>query len=224
MMGFEIVQLEVGLLQNFNELICDPSTAQCAVVDPAYEVDRLLALARERAWQITTVLITHTHPDHVDGVAELCDATGAVARVGAGEAQRLAEAAPGARIVPVADGERVAIGGQWVEALATPGHTVDGRSYFTGDAVCTGDTLFVGGCGRTDFPGGHAPTLWRSLQRLCALPEETRVYPGHDYGATPTSTVGWERTTNPYLLCKSEEEFVALRTGKAPHRPTRGAR
>jgi glyoxylase-like metal-dependent hydrolase (beta-lactamase superfamily II) len=220
----EIVQLEVGLLQNFNELIADSATGACAVVDPAYEVDRLLKTARERGWRIETVLVTHTHPDHIDGVGELCAATGALVRVGAREAANLHASAPEARVQPIADGERVAIGGESLAALSTPGHTVDGTSYYTGAAVITGDTLFIGGCGRTDFPGGDAPTLWRSLQKLAALPEETRVYPGHDYGATPTSTIGWERTTNPYLLCASEADFVALRTGKKPHRPTRGPR
>jgi glyoxylase-like metal-dependent hydrolase (beta-lactamase superfamily II) len=223
-MPLEILQIEVGPAQNFNELIADPQSGACAVVDPAFEVDRLLRLARERGWTIETVLVTHTHPDHIDGVAELTDATGALVRVGAGEAEVVARFAPRARIAPIGDGERQPIGAGFAEAMKTPGHTVDGTSYLVDGAVMTGDTLFVGGCGRTDFPGGHAPTLWRSLQRIAALPEETRVYPGHDYGQTPTSTVGWEKTTNPYLLCRSEEEFVALRTGQRPHRPTRGRR
>lgn len=223
-MALEIVQIEVGLLQNFNELVGDPVTGECAVVDPAYEVDRLLELGRKRGWTIKTVLVTHTHHDHIEGVAELCEATGAVAWVGAGELEELRAAAPKAEIRPVTDGERIAIGGETIEAIATPGHTRAGTSYFTGTAVITGDSLFVGGVGRTDFPGGSASTLWRSLQRLAALPEETRVYPGHDYGQTQTSTVGWERTTNPYLLCQSEAEFIALRTGGKSPRPIRGAR
>ena len=92
------------------------------------------------------------------------------------------------------------------------------------NALVALDTLFVGGCGRTDFPGGDAPTLFRSLQKIAALPEETRVYPGHDYGQTPTSTIAWERSTNPYLRCATVEEYVRLRTGKSPPRPTRGPR
>ena len=121
-------------------------------------------------------------------------------------------------------GERIPVGSESIQVIATPGHTVAGRSYYVEGAVATGDTLFIGGCGRTDFKGGDPRVLWRSLQTLAALPEETRVYPGHDYGQTPTSTIGWERTANPYLLCKSEDEFVALRTGKNPPRPTRGPR
>ena len=79
------------------------------------------------------------------------------------------------------------------------------------DIVITGDVLFVGGCGRTDFPGGDTAAMWGSLQRLMALPEETRVYPGHDYGATPTSTIAHEIRENPYLRCRSFEEFTARR-------------
>jgi glyoxylase-like metal-dependent hydrolase (beta-lactamase superfamily II) len=215
----EIFQTEVGLISNLNELIADSASGEAAVVDPAYEVDRLLEAARGRGWRITAVLLTHTHPDHTDGAEEMVQATGAPLYVGAGEVDPARAAAPSARIVPLSGGERIAVGGVTVEALATPGHTVSGTSYLVEGAVMTGDTLFVGGCGRTDFPGGDPRVLWRSLQKLAALPEETRVYPGHDYGQTPTSTIGWEKTTNPYLLCRSEDEFVALRTGKNPPRP-----
>ena len=219
-----ILQIEVGLIQNFNELVACPETGACAVVDPAFEADRLLKLAAEHALSIEIVLVTHTHPDHIEAVGEIVAAAGAVVRVGAREADNVRRFAPGVTVVPVADGETVAIGRRTVTALSTPGHTVDGISYYTGDAVMTGDTLFVGGVGRTDFPGGDAPTLWRSLQKLAALPEETRVFPGHDYGQTPTSTIAWERATNPYLRCATVDEFVALRTGKSPPRPTRGPR
>ncbi|HZS42269.1 MAG TPA: MBL fold metallo-hydrolase [Polyangia bacterium] len=220
----EIFQTEVGMLSNFNELICDVGTRKCAVVDPAYEVDRLLREAKTRGWEIAAILITHTHHDHTDGAEEMARATGARLYVGAGEADAARAAAPSAEVVPLAGGEEIPVGDERIGTLATPGHTVAGISYLAGGAVMTGDTLFIGGCGRTDFPGGDPRILWRSLQRLAALPEETRVYPGHDYGKTPQSTIGWERTTNPYLLCKDEDEFVALRTGKNPPRPIRGAR
>jgi hydroxyacylglutathione hydrolase len=217
--AIEIFQTEVGLMSNFNELIADNNVLECAVVDPAFEVDRLLREAKARNWRITTVLVTHTHHDHVDGVEAMVKATGARVYVGAGEVEALKRSAPSAEIVGLTGGETIAVGGLAIEALPTPGHTVAGTSYVVDGNVFTGDTLFIGGCGRTDFPGGDAPTLWQSLQRLAALPEETRVYPGHDYGQTPTSTIGWEKTTNPYLLCKSEAEFVALRTGKNAPRP-----
>lgn len=223
-MACSIFQIEVGLLSNLNELIACNDTGNCAVVDPAFEVDRLLLEASAHGWRITTVLVTHTHHDHVDGVEAMAQATGATVYVGAGELEALRRAAPSAKLVGLSGGETLDVGNLKIEALPTPGHTAAGTSYVVEGNVFTGDTLFIGGCGRTDFPGGDAPTLWRSLQRLVALPEETRVYPGHDYGVTPTSTIGWERTTNPYLLCKSEAEFVALRTGKNPPRPQRRAK
>jgi glyoxylase-like metal-dependent hydrolase (beta-lactamase superfamily II) len=151
----------------------------------------------------------------------MTQASGAPIYVGAGEAAAAQAAAPSAKIIPVSDGDHIAVGGLSIACLATPGHTIAGTSYLVDGNVMTGDTLFVGGCGRTDFPGGDPRILWRSLQKLASLPEETKVYPGHDYGQTPTSTIGWERTSNPYLLCQSEDEFVALRTGKNPPRPIR---
>ena len=223
-MSFEILQVEVGMMLNFSTLLASPRTGECAVVDPAFEVDRLLREVEQRGWRVSAILITHTHHDHIDGVAALAAATGAPAYVGAGELEALRRAAPQATLHPIDHEAVLLIGGERLTALATPGHTLDARSYYTGEAVATGDTLFVGGCGRTDFPGGDAPTLFGSLQRLAALPEETRVYPGHDYGQTPTSTIGWERSTNPYVRCQTVEEFVALRTGKNAPRPVRGPR
>jgi hydroxyacylglutathione hydrolase len=220
----EIFQTEVGLLSNFNELITDGETGQTAVVDPAYEVDRLLREAAARGWRIGAILVTHTHPDHIEGVDEMVRATGAAVYVGAGEAERIRQESPSAQVIAVGDGDKITVGEVTITALATPGHTLAGTSYLVEGNVITGDTLFVGGCGRTDFPGGDPRVLWRSLQKLAALPEETRVYPGHDYGASPTSTIGWELRENPYLRCKSEDEFVALRTGKNPPRPKRPAK
>jgi len=146
-------------------------------------------------------------------------ATSAPVYVGAAEADALARSAPSAKVTPLHGGEQLDVGGLRIETLPTPGHTVAGISYVVDGNVFTGDTLFVGFCGRSDFSGGDAATLYRSLRRLADLPEETRVWPGHDYGKTPTSTIGWERTTNPYLLCASEAEFIALRTGKNAPRP-----
>jgi hydroxyacylglutathione hydrolase len=217
--AIEIFQTEVGMMSNLNELIACKNSGKCAVVDPAFEVDRLLKEAAARGWTIAAVLVTHTHHDHVDGVEEMVKATGAPVYVGAGEVEALRRAAPSAQITGLVGGEKIRVGELEIEAIPTPGHTVAGTSYLVDGNVFTGDTLFIGGCGRTDFPGGDAPTLWKSLQRLASLPEETRVYPGHDYGQTPTSTVGWEKTSNPYLLCKSETEFVQLRTGKNAPRP-----
>jgi glyoxylase-like metal-dependent hydrolase (beta-lactamase superfamily II) len=205
----EVLQIEVGLLQNLCELLWCPETREAAVVDPAWEVDRLLREAAARDLRITTLLVTHTHNDHIEGVEAVVRATGAAVVVHPREASALPAGLP--RVVPVRDGLDLALGRRGLRALETFGHTVGGTSYLADGYVITGDVLFVGGCGRTDLPGGDARALWHSLQRLAALPEETRLYPGHDYGRTPTSTIGRELEENRYLRCRTLEEFLALR-------------
>ena len=208
----EVVQIEVGLLQNFCEILYCPDTRAAAIVDPAWEVDRLLREAERLGLQVTTALITHTHNDHIEGVAELVKKTGAAVVVNPREAERVR--ADARQIVDAVDGKDLSIGRRGVRALETRGHTVGGTCYLADGYVVTGDVLFVGGCGRTDFSGGDTGELWRSLQRLLRLPEETRVYPGHNYGETPTSTIGHEMRANPYLRCATFEEFRALRERK----------
>ena len=208
----EVVQIEVGLLQNFCEILFCPDAREAAIVDPAWEVDRLLREVEARGLRVTTALITHTHHDHVEGVGELVAKTGAAVVVSPREADRVRRDAR--TIVEAVEGRDVAIGRRGVRVLDTAGHTVGGTCFLADGYIVTGDLLFVGGCGRTDFAGGDTATMWRSLQRVAALPEETRVYPGHDYGPTATSTLGHELRTNPYLLCKTFEEFRALRERK----------
>jgi glyoxylase-like metal-dependent hydrolase (beta-lactamase superfamily II) len=205
----DVVQIEVGLLQNLCEILYCPETRAAAIVDPAWEVDRLLREVDARGLRVTHALITHTHEDHVEGVAELVRRTGAAVVVSPREAA--AVAADAKSLIDALDRLDIAIGRCGVRALDTPGHTVGGTCYLADGFVITGDVLFVGGCGRTDFPGGDSAAMWRSLQRLMALPEETRVYPGHDYGATPTATLAHEMRENPYLRCATFDEFRARR-------------
>jgi hydroxyacylglutathione hydrolase len=208
----QVVQIEVGLLQNFCEILFCPETREAAIVDPAWEVDRLLKEVAARDLKVTTVLVTHTHNDHIEGVAEVVAKTGAAVVVSPREADAVRGDAKS--LVDAIEPRDVAIGKCGVRVLDTPGHTVGGTCFLADGYIVTGDLLFIGGCGRTDFRGGDVAAMWRSLQRVAALPEETRVYPGHDYGATPTSTIGQELRTNPYLLCKTFEEFRALRERK----------
>jgi glyoxylase-like metal-dependent hydrolase (beta-lactamase superfamily II) len=205
----EVRQIEVGLLENFCELLFCPTTREAAVVDPAFEVDRLLREAELLGVRVTRVLITHSHNDHIDGVEELVGRTGAVTYVHPHEADRLRPLCR--QLVTVSDRLDIPIGKTGVRALETFGHTTGGVSYLAEGYVVTGDVLFVRGCGRTDFPGGDPEAMWHSLQRLGGLPEEFRVYPGHNYGPTATSTISSELAENPYLRCRNYEEFRALR-------------
>lgn len=208
----EVVQIEVGLLQNFCEILYCPETHEAAIVDPAWEVDRLLREVERLQLRVTTALITHTHPDHIEGVDLLVEKTGAVVVVNPREADRVA--GTGRTLVDAVDGHDIAIGKRGVRALETRGHTVGGTCYLADGYVVTGDVMFVGGCGRTDFPGGDTAEMWKSLQRLARLPEETRVYPGHNYGDTETSTIANEIRTNRFLRCATFEDFRALRDQK----------
>jgi hydroxyacylglutathione hydrolase len=207
----EVLQLEVGLLQNFCEILYCPETRAAAVIDPAWEVDTLLRHAEKLGVHIQQVLITHTHNDHIEGVEEIVGRTGAQVFVHPNEAARVK--AGQASLSSVRDRQDIAIGRRGVRVLETPGHTVGGVCYLADGYVITGDVLFVGGCGRTDL-GGNTVQLWDSLQRLIALPEETIVYPGHNYGTTATSTMGRELLENPYLRCATFEAFRDLRERK----------
>jgi hydroxyacylglutathione hydrolase len=210
----EVVQIEVGLLQNFCEILYCPDTREAAIVDPAWEVDRLLREVERLKLRVTTALITHTHHDHIEGVDELVRQTGAAVVVHPREAERVRAAGRTSTLVDAVDGRDLAIGRRGVRALETPGHTVGGTCYLADGYVITGDVLFVGGCGRTDFTGGDTAQMWHSLQRLARLPEETRVYPGHNYGDTETSTIAHELRSNRFLLCASLDEFRTLRERK----------
>jgi glyoxylase-like metal-dependent hydrolase (beta-lactamase superfamily II) len=209
-------QLEVGLVQNFCTLIGDRQTGACVVCDPAFEVDRIRAAVAAHGLQVTAVVLTHSHLDHIEGVPELCRRVGPLpVYIGAGEQDPVRElcAAAGVRpeLVPLAGGEELRCGSLQLSVLATPGHTRAGRSYYVPAlaAVLTGDTLFVGSCGRPRDPAGAAQ-LFASLQLLGELPEETRLYPGHDYGPRPTSTISWEQEFNPFLRCRDAAAFAAL--------------
>jgi hydroxyacylglutathione hydrolase len=200
----EVVQCRVGA-DNFTYLVVCPTTGQALGVDPGRDPAVLLAELRRRGLSLAVLANTHGHADHVAGNAAVLAATGASL---AAHPADLPDAA-----MPLGEGSLLSIGSLRVAVLHTPGHTPGSLAFYVDDALLTGDTLFVSRCGRADFPGSDPAALYHSLTRLAALPAATRVYPGHDYGPQPVSTIAWERANNPYLRCPDLESFLRLRMG-----------
>ncbi len=206
----EIHTLELGPMENFIHLIVDRASAAAAVVDPAWEVEAILDFAKREGVEITTILLTHGHHDHINGVEVLQRATGATVYLSRQDAQHFGLQQKGWDLFEAPF--QISLGESVVEALATPGHTPGSTCYHVDHHLITGDTLFVFGCGRCDLEGGDPLAMYRSLHRLLEqFPAETRVYPGHNYSTQPRSTLAEERAGNPFLHCRDEADFVDYR-------------
>lgn len=188
----------------YTYLIADPRTKQAALIDPvAHHVERDLSLVSELGLTLVYVLETHIHADHITGAGALRARTGA----------KTVASNHGAPCVDVGltHGQVIQLGDLGITALATPGHTNDGISYVAAGAVFTGDTLLIRGCGRSDFQNGDARALYSSITEiLFALPEETVVYPGHDYHGMTSSTIAEEKRYNPRVAGKTLADFVEI--------------
>lgn len=210
--GTRIVQVPVGHMRNFSYVVADPGSRLCAIVDPSWDLDLVYRAVEESGCRPRYIVNTHHHFDHTTGNEE------AAARTGAEIVRH--EASPLGGDSTVSGGDTVEIGGTRLGVIHTPGHSEDSICLVApprgpGGAVVTGDTLFVGGCGRIDLPGGSARDLYRSLfGALAGLDGALAVYPGHDYGPSPTSTLARERRTNFALQPRTEDEFVAAMGGR----------
>jgi len=194
-------QYRVGPYLNFTYLVADAEGGEGVVIDPSFGIDPVLAAIDAKSVKVRYILNTHSHPDHVAGNKDVQERTGAKV-----VAHRVA---PLHQDISVDDGDAIAAGRLKFEVVHTPGHTKDSVLYIFEGNVATGDTLFVGECGRTDLPGGDPSEMYDSLQRrLVALDDALVVLPGHDYGATPTSTIGREKKENYVLEPRTREEFI----------------
>lgn len=200
-------QIPVGMMANFVYVFGCEKTQQGAVVDPSADTPEILGFAEENGLKIEYIFVTHGHGDHVGGVASLAQRTGAKVVVHKGDAPGLKRGNIPTDVV-VEDGNKIKVGEIEVEVIHTPGHTPGSVCLLAEGKLMTGDTLFVGNCGRCDLPGGSMEQLFNSLhKRLKALDDSVEVYPGHDYGPQPTSTIGHEKQSNPTLTCSTLEEF-----------------
>ena len=204
-------QIKLSRMVVFCYLIGDEKTRTCALVDPAFETDRILAEAKAAGLRVTHIINTHCHADHVAGNAAVKAATRANICIHKDDADRLGAVTNSAMArmfggrgspkadVRLEDGDVIAIGSTGLQVIHTPGHTPGGICLYHDGHLITGDTLFVNGVGRTDLPGGSAALLIASIRdKIFTLPADTIIWPGHDYGPRPSSTVEYERRTNPY--------------------------
>lgn len=216
------LQLHLGGDRNFSYLLGDVRTGEAAAVDPGFRPDRIAEIAHDRGLRIRHVLITHGHPDHAGGAAELATLTGAGIR--AGRQERVAGAQP------LEEGDVVHLGARRLLAFHLPGHSPGHFCFLFEGRLLTGDLLFCGKVGGTGpgFPGSSDDAEWNSLHRLLTLPEETLVFPGHDYyggpGTMPHSSIGHEREHNPFLLCPDLAAFRALKADWAEYKRRHGIR
>lgn len=198
----QIRQLFDRETSTYTYLLVDGGDA--ALIDPVREqIERDLTLVRELGVRLTHVIETHVHADHVTAAGLIRERTGATT----------AASAAGAPCVDLqlVHGSTIQIGATTITALATPGHTDDSLSLAVPGAVFTGDTLLVRGCGRADFQNGNAGQLHDSITGvLFALPDDTLVYPGHDYAGRTVSTIGEERRFNPRIAGKTRDEFITV--------------
>jgi hydroxyacylglutathione hydrolase len=214
-------QMELGPMQNFVYLVGDPVARECVVVDPAWEIDAILEAAAADDMTITGALVTHTHQDHVGGSLESWGMPGRIpgieellgrirAKVYVHKAEREFLTGFGSDLVPVDNTDTVQVGRVTLTCMHTPGHTPGSQCFVADGHVISGDTLFINSCGRTDLPGSDPTEMYYSLtQRLAALPDDTRLLPGHNYGGAE-STIGAQKGENPFMRFASLGDFLKV--------------
>ena len=204
-------QIEAGPMENFIYLIGDKNKKECVMVDPAWEVDRVLNIAKEDDMKVTGGLITHTHFDHVNGVADLLEKAGAKIYVHKNELSFLKGMKD--HLTGVDSGYKLEVGDLDITFIHTPGHTPGSQCFLVNNRLVSGDTLFINACGRCDLPGGNAEQMYQSLQQLAKLGDDVILLPGHNYADDPTSTIGQEKKLNPYYQSHSLSDFLHTRMG-----------
>jgi len=207
-----IQQYEIGPLNNFIYLLGDPETKEMAIVDPAWDVDFLCREAKRLGYKISSVFLTHCHPDHVNGLERILTLHQVPVYLSKYETPASRPRVQG--LVDLKDKDKISVGNISFDVLHTPGHIPGCQCFLAQGCLLTGDTLFIDGCGRCDLPGSDPRVMYNSLYNIIMkLPDETVIYSGHNYGPTPTDTMGHQKQTNPYLQCNSLKEFLVERMG-----------
>jgi hydroxyacylglutathione hydrolase len=202
-----VMQIAVGQMANFTYIVADEENGEAAVIDPSWDLDKIFQTLKKNNWRAKYIINTHTHFDHVLGNEQMAELIGA--KIVQHKNSQLE------KDIAVCDGDTIEIGSIRLRVLYTPGHSKDSICLLLDDQfIFTGDTLFVGNCGRVDLPGSDAKEMYESLfNRLAKLNENLILYPGHNYGPTSISTIGDEKKTNSVLQSRSKQEFLKLMTG-----------
>lgn len=217
-MRFIFEQLRVGGDRNFGYLLGDREAGRGIVIDPSYAPELLVERARVQGLTLTHIVNTHGHPDHTNGNEAAKALTGALVAGGPGH--------PGPVDLTLQDGDRLSFGTYTLRIWHVPGHYHDHLAFLVEgqDAAFTGDLLFVGKVGGTQIDA-DGRTEWSSLQRLLReWPDTTTLWPGHDYGARPSSTIAWEKANNPFLECADVEAFLEAKRTWAGFKAQHGLR
>lgn len=211
-------------MRNFSYLIGDRETKDCVVVDPAYAANDLVDAIEADGMRLSGVLVTHHHPDHVGGsmmgftlkgLAELLERQSVPVHVNIHEADWVSRITE----IPLSDltshehGDTVSVGDVEIELLHTPGHTPGSQCFLLDNRLVAGDTLFLDGCGRTDFPGGNVDEMFRSLQQLATLPGDPIVFPGHWYSAEPSAPLEEVKLNNYVYRASNLDQWRTLMGG-----------
>ncbi len=198
----KLLQIPVGQMANFTYVIADEDTDEAAVIDPSWDLEKIFDTLKKNGWNAKYVINTHSHFDHVLGNEQVAKVTGA--KIIQHSTSQLE------KDMTVSDGDTIAVGNTNLRVVHTPGHSKDSICLILdGRLVFTGDTLFVGACGRVDLPGSDPKEMYHSLlEKVRNFDEKLVIYPGHDYGPTPTSTIGHEKRFNLVLQPRTEREFL----------------
>ena len=211
-------------MRNFAYLIGDRETGDAVVVDPAYAAGDLLDALEADGMHLSGVLVTHHHPDHVGGtmmgftlagLAELLERVSVPVHVNTHEALWVSRTTgiPMSELTAHEHRDKVAVGDIEIELLHTPGHTPGSQCFLLDGRLVAGDTLFLDGCGRTDFPGGDVDEMFRSLQQLAALPGDPTVFPGHWYSTEPSAVLSEVKRSNYVYRVSSLEQWRSFMGG-----------
>ncbi len=199
----KVHQIEVGHMQNFTYVVEDEDSGEAIIIDPSWDLQNIEQVIKRNDLKIKYIVNTHHHFDHTLGNEVMAKSTGGKI------VQHKASDLKHDEIVN--DGDKIQFGNSKLSVVHTPGHSKDSICLIGDGKIFSGDTLFVGNCGRVDLPGGSSKELYHSLfDILYNLDENLVLYSGHNYGSTPTSTIGKEKETNFVMQKRTEEEFVTL--------------